>query len=152
ALVYFGRERLIEDVVKRLHQDHLVTIAGPSASGKSSLIRAGLLPKVFVTDTETSEHRIIAITPGDRPFQRLIDALSQVSPPSELSLGRDLTRDHWLALFRETLERGERGCLLVVDQFEEIFRAGSRSSSFEQCVAFVTVLADIRARALPSMS
>src|SRR5271167_4064848 len=44
--ILFGRERMIDDVIERLARDRLVVIHGASGSGKSSLVRAGVMPKL----------------------------------------------------------------------------------------------------------
>ena len=45
-LIFFGRETMIDEVIGRLAREHLVLIHGASGSGKSSLVRAGVLPKL----------------------------------------------------------------------------------------------------------
>lgn len=45
-MIFFGREKMIEDVIERLARQPLVFIHGASGSGKSSLVRAGVLPKL----------------------------------------------------------------------------------------------------------
>ena len=45
-LIFFGRERMIDEVIERLAEQRLVLIHGASGSGKSSLVRAGVLPKL----------------------------------------------------------------------------------------------------------
>ena len=44
--IFFGRERMIDEVIERLARDRLVVIHGASGSGKSSLVRAGVMPKL----------------------------------------------------------------------------------------------------------
>ena len=44
--IFFGREQMIDEVIDRLAAHHLVMIHGSSGSGKSSLVRAGVLPKL----------------------------------------------------------------------------------------------------------
>ncbi|MFI6097001.1 XRE family transcriptional regulator [Lentzea sp. NPDC051213] len=57
---FFGRERLVEDLLTRVQRQKFVAVFGPSGSGKSSLIRAGLLPQL-------PAH--ILLTPGEHPLQ-----------------------------------------------------------------------------------
>ena len=91
---FFGRERLVAELVTRLVGSPLLAVVGPSGSGKSSAVRAGLLPALAS-----------GVLPGS-------DAWAQeLMRPGE----------HPLATLNEILgDRGER-VLLVVDQFEELF-------------------------------
>jgi WD40 repeat protein/transcriptional regulator with XRE-family HTH domain len=61
---YFGRERLTELLVRRLREQRQLTVTGPSGSGKSSLLRAGLVP-VLRTDGP-----VALFTPSDEPMKR----------------------------------------------------------------------------------
>ena len=89
---FFGRERLVAELVARLVGSPLLAVVGPSGSGKSSAVRAGLLPALAQGVLPGSERRRQAlIRPGPRPVAELARAL--VDEPA----------------------------ILVVDQFEEAF-------------------------------
>jgi DNA-binding SARP family transcriptional activator len=68
AEFFFGRERLVEELAARLADAPLLAIVGPSGSGKSSLLRAGLLPALA--------HDSVLIRPSERPVERLRAALA----------------------------------------------------------------------------
>jgi WD40 repeat protein/DNA-binding SARP family transcriptional activator len=94
AEYFFGRERLVAELVARLVGSPLLAVVGPSGSGKSSAVRAGLLPAVAAGVLPGSKRwRRGLMRPGEHP----LEALQWVLP-----------------------ERGERA-VLVVDQFEEVF-------------------------------
>ncbi len=97
AEYFFGRERLVDELVARLVAAPLLVVVGPSGSGKSSLLRAGLLPAL------AGEGERLLVRPGERPTAELRRAL-----------GGELL---------DVLERVPQGHRLVVavDQFEEIF-------------------------------
>ncbi len=61
---FFGRTRLVEELVGQLEQGRFVTVAGPSGSGKSSLLRAGLVPAL-------PDRPAVVFTPGERPVRQL---------------------------------------------------------------------------------
>src|SRR5215207_8950191 len=96
AAYFFGRERLVAELVARLVGAPLLAVVGPSGSGKSSVLRAGLLPALSAGMLPGSEAwRQTAMRPGRHPVREL-----------------DRTR--------ERLGR-EHGALLAIDQFEETF-------------------------------
>jgi len=96
ADVYFGRERLVADIVARVPGSRLMGIVGASGSGKSSVLRAGLLASLeagVLPGSEAWPHAVMR--PGLHPARALARALDEL-PPEGL-------------------------CVLAVDQFEEIF-------------------------------
>src|SRR2546430_1803099 len=75
--LFFGREVMVDDAIKRLLRRRLLVVHGDSGSGKSSLIYAGVLPTLH----ERSQHaaykwRICSAVPGRRPFANLVDAFA----------------------------------------------------------------------------
>src|SRR5215475_12983095 len=75
--VFFGREAQVSAILRQLEDHRFVAVIGSSGSGKSSLVRAGLLPAVregFLLGT--TDWLIIMIKPGHQPYQRLVRALS----------------------------------------------------------------------------
>ena len=110
AEYFFGRERLIAELVARLVGATFLGIVGPSGSGKSSVLRAGLIPAVAGGVVPGSEQwRRVMIRPGEHPFAdlRRIFAAGRGDP---------------LAAALGALASDER-LLLVVDQLEELFTA-----------------------------
>ena len=99
AAFFFGRERLVTELVTHLVGAGLVGVVGPSGSGKSSLVRAGLLPALRDGVLPGSDHwRAVILRPGEHPMGELLNG-----PGAPLTAG--------------TAGR----LLLVVDQFEEVF-------------------------------
>ena len=107
---FFGRERLVAQLVARLVGAGFLGIVGPSGSGKSSVLRAGLLPALAGGVLPGSEGwRRLLLRPGARPLEELRRVLvSGASDP----LGETL----------DALPSGAR-LLLAVDQLEELFTA-----------------------------
>ena len=72
AEYFFGRERLVADLVARLVGSTLIAVVGPSGSGKSSVIRAGLLPSLADGVLPGSERwRQVVMRPGEHPLAEL---------------------------------------------------------------------------------
>jgi hypothetical protein len=110
AEYFFGRERLVAELVARLVGTTFLGIVGPSGSGKSSVLRAGLIQALAAGVLPGSERwRRVIIRLGERPFEDLHRVFA--------SNGNDP-----LAAAFGTLGAGER-LLMVVDRFEELFTA-----------------------------
>jgi WD40 repeat protein/class 3 adenylate cyclase len=124
AVDFFGREELVEQLVKRLATTRFLAVVGPSGSGKSSVVRAGLLPAIRRGDIPASESWVIAdMFPGARPLDGLEAALLRAAPDPPASLMDQLERDeHGLhrAVLRLLPSDGSE-VVLVIDQFEEVF-------------------------------
>jgi WD40 repeat protein/class 3 adenylate cyclase len=126
AEYFFGREELVAELTARLAGTRFLAVVGPSGSGKSSLVRAGLLPAVWDGAVPGSEAwPTLVITPGAHPLNELAVRLSLWCDDRPASLLRDLEADPRAAdlAIRNGLsdQPGEVKLLLVVDQFEEIF-------------------------------
>ena len=107
---YFGRERLVAELVARLVGARFLGIVGPSGSGKSSVLRAGLLPALAGGVLPGSRGwRRLLLRPGERPLEELRRML--------VSGAKDP-----LAEALDTLPANAR-LLLAVDQLEELFTA-----------------------------
>lgn len=123
AAVFVGREDEVAHMVERLRGRRLLAVVGPSGSGKSSLVAAGLLPALR-RDPSTTWH-IAALTPGARPLAALAAAIAALVPPSSDRPGAGALGTDPTALRRvldaAVPESGDVRMLLVVDQFEEVF-------------------------------
>ena len=118
AEYFFGRERLVAELVARLVGSTLLAVVGPSGSGKSSAVRAGLLPALADGVVPGSEHwRRAVMRPGARPLAELSRALARAVPEAG-----DEGAAPWIADALERLPEGER-LVLLIDQFEEAFVA-----------------------------
>ena len=123
---FHGRTDLIDELVGHLSQSQqrLLTVVGASGSGKSSVVRAGLLPALKEGAVSGSaEWFVTSMTPGSHPFESLETAALRVAvnPPSEL-LTQLTSGDRGLVRAVERLLPERDGCLLlVIDQFEELF-------------------------------
>ncbi|HEU4727063.1 MAG TPA: SUMF1/EgtB/PvdO family nonheme iron enzyme [Kofleriaceae bacterium] len=111
--LFFGRDRETRAIVERLHTDPFVVIAGDSGVGKSSLCRAGVLPRLV--------GRIVTVVPGRRPLAALCAALAPIIE-DEAALAARLSEDP-AALSRELRRRAP--VVLFVDQLEELAALGA---------------------------
>ncbi len=125
AEYFFGRERLVAELVARLVGAGFLGIVGPSGSGKSSVLRAGLLPALAGGVLPGSESwRRLLLRPGERPLEELRRVL--------VSGAKDPLAEALNAL------PADARLLLAVDQFEELFTAcrsdGERAAFVETLV------------------
>lgn len=115
---YFGRERLVEHVVHHVARTPVVAVFGASGSGKSSLIRAGLIP-ASGRHPAFSGHQWspVLLTPTRSPLRELALAAAGVCGAEP-----DRSEPGWLdRALRGADPSGAKRILLVVDQFEELF-------------------------------
>ncbi|MEM9119838.1 MAG: hypothetical protein AAGD09_18430, partial [Cyanobacteria bacterium P01_F01_bin.56] len=170
--LFFGREGQSDELMTRLQRTRFLGVVGTSGSGKSSLVRAGLLPSLYsgFLPGASSSWRIAVLRPGSAPMHNLAAALNDPEV-----LGVDTAPDEAIirvALTESTLRRGSLGLvevtqqarlapaenlLVVVDQFEELFRykaqaetTGQGLAAEEEAAAFVKLLlAAVNQRAVP---
>lgn len=161
AARFFGRDALIGELLDRLGRERTLMVGGPSGSGKSSLVRAGLIPAVAAGGLAGSERWPVALfTPRDDPIGELAYQLAKtarsVTQQSSLAADADaVRRDPRHARFvAETVTDLTGGLLVVIDQFEELFtQTGSREeqTSFLDLLAAVVDPADSRVRLVMAM-
>jgi energy-coupling factor transporter ATP-binding protein EcfA2 len=132
---FYGRDQHLAELLDRFDNQHFLAVIGPSGSGKSSLVRAGLLPELQGGNLAgTSSHwRIGTCLPGDNPMLALATAVASIAHPggTRPELLEKYANNVKLTLQRSSVgllqavgELGladEESVLIVVDQFEELF-------------------------------
>ena len=142
---FHGRERLVERLVTRLGhagpQGRFVAVVGPSGSGKSSVVRAGVIPALREGAAPGSDQWFVAtMIPGPNAFQSLADALLRIAVKPPDSLAERLQADGISLCVERISPDPSSQVLIVVDQFEELF---TQSVDAEQFIdALATVIAD----------
>jgi energy-coupling factor transporter ATP-binding protein EcfA2 len=162
--LFFGRDSQVDELVERLRRTRFVAVVGTSGSGKSSLVRAGLIPALhggYMASTQSPNWRIAIMRPGNDPIANLASALLKTdgenaigTDPEErirVGLTRAVLRSSALGLAEVVLQGGERqaNMLVIVDQFEELFRferAARRSPTGDEAAAFVRLLSNAAAQ------
>lgn len=135
---FFGRDVLVQRLLDKLADSRFLAVTGPSGSGKSSIVQAGLISCLRL-------HTEVALfTPGERPVEELAFALracypKEAKPPAE-QLRKRLHQagDMLHVIAREMLEfSAKKNLLVVIDQFEELF-AQTQNEEHRQC--FISLL------------
>lgn len=136
ADLFFGREEQVEAMLAKLETHRFLAVVGSSGCGKSSLVRAGLLPALdegYLSNAAPPWLKI-DLRPGNAPLDRLAEVFLKVQPRPDAATG---VVEHAEAMLAATLRRGplglidalrearvpsETSVLVLVDQFEELFR------------------------------
>lgn len=122
---YFGRERMIDELVTTLGRHRLVVVFGASGSGKSSLLRAGLLGGARGAAPGGEAGPALLFTPGPHPLQECAVHLAGLTGKLAGAVHAELAADpdglHLLAQQALADQPPAAELLIVVDQFEEIF-------------------------------
>lgn len=155
--LFFGREGQSDEVIKKLDDNRFVGVIGASGSGKSSLMYCGVIPVLyggFIAEAG-SDWKIITSRPGSGPVDNLaraitLDSIEENITQEDLEVKSEITasviRSSSLGLV-EALKQIDRkngeNILLLVDQFEELFRykkSSADSSGNNESSAFVKML------------
>lgn len=126
---FFGREALVQKLVTRMSQEgqygRFLALVGPSGSGKSSLVMAGLVPALRRDAIAGARNWfVLDLQPGGHPFEELEAALLRIAVNPPASLLEQLAPDPrgLLRAVKRVLPPGEdHQLLLIIDQFEEVF-------------------------------
>jgi len=163
---FFGRDDQILALYRLLDRGPFTAVVGSSGSGKSSLVAAGLLPEIMQERRGDDKQRwtCFQLHPGDAPLSRLASALAGPPPINgedaeilhatrrdRLELALRQSSFGLVAALREITSITTPSVLIIVDQFEEIFRfadvtgAGSRdfrllAARQDEASAFVQLL------------
>jgi len=155
SLYYFGRRQQTRALLQQLNANRFVAVVGSSGSGKSSLVRAGLIPNLeagfLVQDRDL--WKIAIFKPGGSPLRNLAAAmLSVTGAPGTTDtikgLQETMRRQGSQALVHQAqtpLDSSEANLLIVVDQFEELFRFQQVRTTHvrEEAADFVSMLLNL---------
>ena len=124
AADFHGRGPLVDELIRAVSRHRLVCVVGSSGCGKSSVIRAGLIPALRAGSLPGSQSWLITdMLPGAYPFEELETALMRVALHDPGSLVGELRSDErgLLRAIKRILPSDDSELVLVVDQFEELF-------------------------------
>ncbi|MCP4350476.1 MAG: hypothetical protein GY795_33825 [Desulfobacterales bacterium] len=147
--IFFGREKQADELIERLGAARFLAVVGASGCGKSSLVRTGMIAGLetgFLAKAG-ARWKVAEIRPGSQPFYNLADALCHEETP----LGNAPDREGLESFLRQgalslhellslhPLDEGTN-LLIVVDQFEELFRYADDSRTRAEASAFAALL------------
>ncbi len=148
---FFGRTREVSTAVAKLHGTPLIGIVGPSGVGKSSFVRAGIIPALKQSG---EPWEALVIRPGRHPMAALANIVVPMLSTGNTNITAQLA-EHQIALQRLYQEPGYLGTvlrsrartqgrkmLLFVDQFEELFTLNREADERRAFTACLTGMAD----------
>ena len=157
--LFFGREGQSDEVLLKLSRSRFVAVIGPSGSGKSSFIYCGVMPILyggFLTDASPN-WEVVVTRPGAGPIDNLAESLLKNNPEylvadvEEKKIKRTifstLLKSSSLGLveaIEQTRKKKDVNYLVLVDQFEELFRFKENhdANSVNETLAFVNLLVE----------
>ncbi|HLJ91141.1 MAG TPA: PQQ-binding-like beta-propeller repeat protein [Candidatus Angelobacter sp.] len=151
SALFFGRDEQTDELLSRLQTSRFLAVVGDSGSGKSSLVRAGLIPALqrgYMADAGTN-WQVALFRPGDDPIGNLARALHHSARPAPSTLTvpdiQAILEHSSMGLEHAAFELlpGKKNLLVVADQFEEIFRFKRETQlrdSGDSATAFVKLL------------
>lgn len=143
AEFFFGREALVDMLLERVQRARFLCIAGPSGSGKSSLVQAGLIHSLRMGRLDSSRNWLYAsLSPRSDPIEQLALAMARVAGKPEVAdYLRERGADEPNSLHQqvETLlgHAPAQRFVLYVDQFEELF---TQTKNEERRTSFLALL------------
>ncbi|MEQ8680734.1 MAG: High-affnity carbon uptake protein Hat/HatR, partial [Cyclobacteriaceae bacterium] len=156
--LFFGREGQSDEVLTKLSDNRFVAILGSSGSGKSSFMYCGLIPSLnggFMTDAG-SNWKVVVARPGGGPIDNLAESilmrdktyasLTEEDQVIKKTIIGTVLRSSSLGLvevIRQLKGDKNQNVLIVIDQFEELFRfrkMESATSDQDESTAFVNLL------------
>ncbi|MFK7797349.1 MAG: hypothetical protein AB8E82_07840 [Aureispira sp.] len=151
---YFGRERQLDELLRKLRSNRFLAVVGSNGNGKSSFMNAMLIPRLQegFNGQAGSSWRIATCSPGNNPLENLSRQLAQrnvlhgdsMMDPSYPAKIEGMLRNGSLGIVeafkKSEINRGEN-LMIVVDQFEEIFDFSKKNKRNEEDAAtFVNLL------------
>jgi energy-coupling factor transporter ATP-binding protein EcfA2 len=141
---FFGRNGLIQSLQDHLKKSNFLAVVGPSGSGKSSVVMAGLLPQLENGMLPGSDQWVYLppFVPGMHPLEAMAITLKQALPNSSINaLHDDLASSsaRGLHLLSQSIVGPRRTRLVMfIDQFEELFTLCTQESEREQFINVLT--------------
>jgi serine/threonine protein kinase/WD40 repeat protein/DNA-binding winged helix-turn-helix (wHTH) protein len=147
---FYGRADLADELFEHLSESRFLVVTGPSGSGKSSVVRAGLIPRI-----RRSGHFVSTITPGSHPMDEMENALSRISTRAPGHLMDQLVADErgLGRAVKQALPAEDSELVLIIDQFEELFTlaAAPERDQFLGALAFAVSDSNSRLRVVATL-
>jgi WD40 repeat protein/energy-coupling factor transporter ATP-binding protein EcfA2 len=136
-VLFFGREKQVDELLTKLRTTRFLAVIGSSGSGKSSLVKSGLIPALYsgFMSGAGSSWRVCTFRPGNDPISNMAEGLSEAGVLYDddgsydkamlTSINESILRRSSTGLVGAYKQSGidtRHNLLILVDQFEELFR------------------------------
>jgi len=154
--LFFGRDKEISEIVDKLKEENILAVVGDSGSGKSSVIKAGVLPKCIegILESDAEDKRafyFIDTRPTKNPFEELSNSIDAISKNLKLTLNDIVSlkeaiksgeSSKILTVFQSIFQQEKVMLFLYIDQFEELFTLCTDKKLRQQFLKTITYLSN----------
>jgi uncharacterized protein YjbI with pentapeptide repeats/energy-coupling factor transporter ATP-binding protein EcfA2 len=141
---FYGREELTDTLLNKIREGNFLAILGASGSGKSSVLRAGLLHQLQLGHklANSKDWQVLITIPGEHPLKRLAELfvdpnLPKLDKAKQLGKAEGLLKEGEEGLRRLVQTAEASRIVLIIDQFEEVFtlcQDDAERAKFFQCI------------------
>ena len=142
--LFFGRDNFITTLVNELEQTNLILVLGASGSGKSSVVRAGLIP--WLERKYGTKFTNLTFTPDADPFDSFYASLLSKYSQAEAKIAREV-KEETLVQVANNLKQSDEFWFICIDQFEELFTLSDENKHRE----FINGLMKLSKAELPNV-
>ena len=116
--LFFGRNKEISEILEKLQDEKIIAVIGDSGSGKSSLIKAGVVPEFLEQDSKQNLY-FMETRPTDKPFHEFTNSINHLS--NQYYIKPSETKEKILLILEKIFNKENSTLLIYIDQFEELF-------------------------------
>ncbi|MGB5637210.1 MAG: AAA family ATPase, partial [Waterburya sp.] len=142
--LFFGRDNFISTLVDELEQTNLILLLGASGSGKSSVVRAGLIP--WLAKKYGTGFTNLMFTPDADPFDSFYASLLGNYSQAEAKIAREVKAET-LTQVAKNLKQADEFWFIFIDQFEELFTTSDENKRHQ----FINGLMKLSQAKLPNV-
>lgn len=143
---FFGRELQVNELIAKLSQTRFLAIVGSSGCGKSSIIKAGVIPALMKNKTEyfATTWKLSLFRPADDPIGNLARSLATGSMKEEdIATVLRSGKEGLVEILQTPDNHAAQSRLIIIDQFEELFRFKASRTAFHTIIetaAFIDLI------------
>ncbi|MGB6300841.1 MAG: ATP-binding protein [Rivularia sp. (in: cyanobacteria)] len=146
--LFFGRDNFTTTLVNKLEQTNLVLLLGASGSGKSSVVRAGLIP--WLERKHGTKFINLTLTPDNDPFESLYESLRDNYSQKQRKIAREVKAET-LVNVAKNLKQADDYWFIFIDQFEELFTITDKNKAREFIDGLIKLNQELIKAKLPNL-